>query len=64
MDNTLSLEAESAELGHKRGPSLTVPENVPAAKKSKGKVQTKLSGFVKTDTSVNTLQMLFFNMIY
>jgi len=53
---------ESAPLGRKRGPSLTntASESVPVAKKSKGKaaILTKLSGFVKTDASVNTLQLL------
>lgn len=52
--------AEKAQLGHKHGPSLTdtASESVPVAKKSKKKavVQTKLSGFMKTEASVNTLQ--------
>ncbi|KIM80110.1 hypothetical protein PILCRDRAFT_9688 [Piloderma croceum F 1598] len=49
--------AESAPLGRKRGPSLTntASESVPVAKKSKGKaaIQTKLSGFVKSDINHN-----------
>lgn len=54
--------AETAQLGHKRGPSLTdtASESVPVAKKSKktrkAVIQTKLSGFMKTEASVNTLQ--------
>lgn len=63
MSSTPSRQAESAQLGHKRGPSLTSPENVPVAKKSKGKVQAKLSGFMKTDTSVITL-LIFYNIIF
>ena len=63
-----SQQAESSQLAHKHGPSVTAPKNVPAAKKSKaqGKVQRKLSVFmnVKTDAIVNTLQIILYIIKY
>ena len=63
-----SWQAESSQLAHKHGPSVTAPENIPAAKKSKaqGKVQRKLSVFmnVKTDAIVNTLQIILYIIKY